>query len=398
MNKNLIPQLSNEITFSLLNKNEYFIHQETYNHRVKITSGLYDFIILIDNNKNLQDLVLEYNTRYNSNLTIEFAFDFLYNKLAIFGIIKADNIKIKPNQKPNYIILNFIIFNEKFVAKFTKYFKYLFIPAIFNILLVISITVLIICFYFYSYQIFHTNFDKTQWFCFFLLGIVGITFHEFGHASAAHYYGAKHGGIGGGFYLFMPVYFADVTDIWKLPKKQRIIVNLGGIYFELLFVLILILTGYILDFKSLIIFASIFSISIIYNLNPIARTDGYWVLSDIIEKPNLMVHGYLRVKQIFKPKKNWKMIDYFLLFYGMISHLFIISFLYFLLIENPNSILFFPQNLYHFGQSLFSKNTTISLAKFGNLLIPLTFFYLLLSFLKGLLRKSTLKGQNYRNQ
>ena len=38
-----------------------------------------------------------------------------------------------------------------------------------------------------------------------------------------------------GFYLFTPVYYADVTDIWRLPSGQRIIVNLAGVYFEFLF-------------------------------------------------------------------------------------------------------------------------------------------------------------------
>jgi putative peptide zinc metalloprotease protein len=155
---------------------------------------------------------------------------------------------------------------------------------------------------------------KSDWLFLFIISFIGVTFHEFGHASAAHHYGAKHGGIGGGFYLFMPVYFADVTDIWKLPKNQRIVVNLAGMYFELLYVAFLIIIGLLLNIQQLIIISCIYSISIIHSLNPFARSDGYWVLSDIIEKPNLMKHGYNKIKEVFKPQIKWKKIDFFCIF------------------------------------------------------------------------------------
>jgi putative peptide zinc metalloprotease protein len=58
--------------------------------------------------------------------------------------------------------------------------------------------------------------------------------HEFGHAAAGKRFGATPGDIGFGFYFIAPVFFSDLSDVWKLPPKERIIVNLGGIYFELI--------------------------------------------------------------------------------------------------------------------------------------------------------------------
>lgn len=107
MKTNIVPLLSKEITFNPLNKNEYFIHQTVYDHRIKISSELYNFIQLIDNEKELQSIVDQYNLKYNSNLTIEFAYGFLYNNLATYGIIKSDEVAIKSNQKPNYIKLHY---------------------------------------------------------------------------------------------------------------------------------------------------------------------------------------------------------------------------------------------------------------------------------------------------
>ncbi len=81
---------------------------------------------------------------------------------------------------------------------------------------------------------------------FFIISLITGIFHEFGHVTATEYYGAKQGGIGFGFYLLSPVYFADVTDIWKLKPKQRIIVNVSGVYFEIIICSILMIIGYTL--------------------------------------------------------------------------------------------------------------------------------------------------------
>ncbi len=382
MNKNIVPLLSKDITFNPINKNDFFIHQTKYGHRIKISNELYDFIQLIDNQKKLNDIVSEYNVKYKSTLTDEFTYDFLYNQLAKFGIIESPNVVVKANLKPSYLKLSFVVINEKATAKLTRYLKFLFLPKLLIGILFFSILTLLTCFYTFKDQIFHTGITQSEWLLFFLLSFIGVTFHEFGHASAAHYYGAKHGGIGGGFYLFIPVYFADVTDIWKLPKKQRIIVNLAGMYFEMVYVVFLIFMGVIFSYHILIVLACVFSIKILNNINPFIRSDGYWILSDAIEKPNLMSHGFIKIKQIFKPKALWKRMDYFLLVYGLISYSFILFFTYYVVIKNPNSVLYFPQNIIQFTQNLFSENAQFSLVELGKLFIPILFFYLIFNSLK----------------
>lgn len=389
MDNRIIPRLSSDIDFHKLNKNDFFIHQTKFDHRIKISTEFYDFIQLIDNKKTINEIVSQYNLNHRSNLTNEFAFDFLYNKLAKYGIIESDNIQVQSSTKPSYLKLSFIVLNEKRVSMLTRYLKFLFFPKVIIILFLFSFFVLTFSFFFYSNEIFHTNIQKSSWLFFFFISFIGVTFHEFGHASAAHFYGAKHGGIGGGFYLFMPVYFADVTDVWKLTKSRRIMVNLAGVYFEIIYSSLIILVGLIFNYKFLIILPCIFSLSILYNLNPFLRSDGYWVLSDVLEKPNLMSHGFIKVKQILKSKKNWSHLDYFLLIYGLISHSFVLFFVYYVLIINPNSILYFPENLKHFFLNLFSENPQFSLSELGKLFIPILFFYLMFGLIKNFfVRKS----------
>ncbi|MEL7162822.1 MAG: hypothetical protein AAFN92_18840, partial [Bacteroidota bacterium] len=61
-----------------------------------------------------------------------------------------------------------------------------------------------------------------------------LLFHELGHAASAYRFGVKPKKIGAGFYLVFPVLFADITEAWKLNRNRRLIVNMAGIYLQLL--------------------------------------------------------------------------------------------------------------------------------------------------------------------
>ena len=73
----------------------------------------------------------------------------------------------------------------------------------------------------------------------------------------------------------------------ELKPNQRIIVNLAGIYFELLICTIYIILALSFNFKFLMIFASVIFLRTLINLNPFLRSDGYWVLTDKLGIPNL---------------------------------------------------------------------------------------------------------------
>ncbi len=124
--------------------------------------------------------------------------------------------------------------------------------------------------------------------------VVGIFFHELGHSVAAMRYGMQPKGIGFGFYLVFPVFFADVTEVWALPKAKRIIINLGGVYFQGLFTLLLMGGYYALPLAwagSRELLGTVLTMNLfvmLYSLNPFLRNDGYWIYSDLFGLPNLM--------------------------------------------------------------------------------------------------------------
>lgn len=67
------------------------------------------------------------------------------------------------------------------------------------------------------------------------LYVVSVVFHEIGHASACQFYNIRHGNLGIALYLFRPVFYIDVTNCWSLKRSQRIVVNIGGMYFQMIF-------------------------------------------------------------------------------------------------------------------------------------------------------------------
>src|SRR5207253_11073293 len=77
-----------------------------------------------------------------------------------------------------------------------------------------------------------------------LLSVLGLTlvsavFHECGHAVGCRYGGARPGVIGVGIYLIWLSFFTNVTDSYRLSRAGRLRTDLGGLYFNLIFILAL---------------------------------------------------------------------------------------------------------------------------------------------------------------
>jgi putative peptide zinc metalloprotease protein len=119
------------------------------------------------------------------------------------------------------------------------------------------------------------------------LVMVSLVLHEFGHASACRAFGAKEGEIGFAIYLVFPVFYCDVTDAWKLSRRQRAALDLAGLYVQGLFAT-LMLGSYLVSRRDLFLWTFLaISASYIPNLNPFLKMDGYWFLSDMLGVANL---------------------------------------------------------------------------------------------------------------
>lgn len=384
----LIPKLAENITFHNFSQNQYFIHQKDYDHRIKISIDTYHLIEKIDGKKTLEQLKEE----INENISIDFLYKILYENLGKYGIIKDNLIKIKAKEKPSYLKLSFIVIPSKFISKVTPFLKFLFYTNVIRFLIPLCMLIIISTLVIGYDDILNQSFEKSNLIMFFSLGFLSVTFHEFGHVTATEFFGAKQDGIGGGFYLFSPVYFADVTDIWKLKPKQRVIVNLAGIYFELIICSLYIIIGLLFQTKLLIILSTVIFLRTLLNLNPFLRSDGYWILTDTIGIANLYKVSnnilFTFLKSLFKKDVAfvYSLSNILLTLYASVNYLLLIMFVGYAVIFNSNSVIYFPVNLFNFSKNVINGNE-FSIMNLAEFIIPLLFYYLLFSLIKNLIIK-----------
>jgi len=376
----LVPQLSEDIAYHQFSSDSYFVHQKEYNHRIKISNELYELLQKVDGRKNLDDLAKE----VGENCDTEFVYTLLYEKLGKYGIIKRDDIKVHHKKKPSYLKLSFIVIPPQLISRITPYLKFLFRPTTMIALLITSL-VIILGGIIEKYQTIVSLNMESVWLPLLLLGFLSVTFHEFGHVTATDYFGAKHGGIGGGFYLLSPVYFADVTDIWKLKARQRIIVNLAGIYFELLMCSLYVIMGVLLSSNILYLVGLLIFLKTLFNLNPFLRSDGYWVLTDALGIPNLYRTSSSKLKGLFQSivsgkTKSLSKGDILLALYASVNYLLLIGFLYYVVFKDSNSILFFPMNIKDYISGLIDGTKEFNLENISQFVLPLLFYYLVIKF------------------
>jgi putative peptide zinc metalloprotease protein len=116
--------------------------------------------------------------------------------------------------------------------------------------------------------------------------VVAAAFHEIGHAAALRYGGARARAMGVGLYIVYPAFYTDVTENYKLPRWARLRTDLGGFYFNLLFILALLAMYRLTGFEFLILIVVILNLEIIHQTLPFVRLDGYWALADLTGIPD----------------------------------------------------------------------------------------------------------------
>lgn len=128
-----------------------------------------------------------------------------------------------------------------------------------------------------------------------LLAILALTlaasaFHELGHATASYYGGANPGVIGVGVYLVWPAFYSDLTDSYRLSRVGRLRADLGGIYFNLIFMLLLTVLHLSTGLNALILAIIVQHLVVLQQFIPFVRLDGYYVVSDLTGVPDLFGH------------------------------------------------------------------------------------------------------------
>ncbi len=116
----------------------------------------------------------------------------------------------------------------------------------------------------------------------YLLFVVVILLHEFGHAAATSRGGGQPRTIGFLMYVIWPCFYTDVTESWRLDRRSRMLVDAGGVVAQLLTTEIVALAFLTTGWSPLGYTLVLSLVGIGMNLNPLFRFDGYWMLGDAL--------------------------------------------------------------------------------------------------------------------
>lgn len=173
-----------------------------------------------------------------------------------------------------------------------------------------------------------------------------ISFHEFAHAVVCRHYGGEVREIGFLLLYFQPCFYSDLSDAWLFKKKShRLAVTFAGPVMQLiLFALAVFLwrvtvPGIFINEVARVIVVVCW-VTMLFNFNPLIKLDGYYLLSDWVDIPNLRKKAFEYLGSVFKrnilgwpidkieiPKRKRKIYLYYSLF-ALAYSLFLLVYLF----------------------------------------------------------------------
>ncbi len=122
--------------------------------------------------------------------------------------------------------------------------------------------------------------------------------HELGHAYIATRFGARVPHMGVAFMVMFPMFYTDVTDAWKLKNRRaRLLIGAGGMLVELALAgIALFLWGVLPEgpgrTAAFFVATTSLATTLLVNLSPFMRFDGYHILADILRMHNLQPRAF----------------------------------------------------------------------------------------------------------
>jgi putative peptide zinc metalloprotease protein len=128
--------------------------------------------------------------------------------------------------------------------------------------------------------------------------------HEFGHAYVCRHYGGQVTVMGVMLLVFTPLPYMDASSSWGFPsRRQRIHVAAAGMIVELFVAFLAVIVwantgeGAIHSIAYNMVFVASIA-TFLFNINPLLRFDGYYILSDLLDYPNLHQHATSQARHL----------------------------------------------------------------------------------------------------
>ncbi len=133
--------------------------------------------------------------------------------------------------------------------------------------------------------------------------VIAKVLHELGHALTCRRYGGECHEMGVMLLVFTPVLYCNVSDAWMMPnRRHRIWITAAGMCVELVLASICTFLWWfsepgLLNTMCLNIMFVCSVSTVLFNGNPLLRYDGYYILSDLVEVPNLREQSFAVVRR-----------------------------------------------------------------------------------------------------
>ncbi|MBF0471778.1 MAG: HlyD family efflux transporter periplasmic adaptor subunit [Gammaproteobacteria bacterium] len=196
----------------------------------------------------------------------------------------------------SYLFIRIPLFNpDRFLETTLPWVKWILHPVMRTVLLLLLITGFWLTLR-QSEQFYATfiHFFTPEGMVLFAIAVIMVkVLHELGHAYVAKAYGCKVPVIGVAFLVLWPVLYTDTTDSWRLTdRRARLRIGSAGMAVEIVIAIISLFLWNLADeggVKStlFLLATSTWVMSLLVNLNPLMRFDGYYLFSDWISIPNL---------------------------------------------------------------------------------------------------------------
>jgi putative peptide zinc metalloprotease protein len=267
---------------------------------VQLTELLYLVADACDGRRSTDQIAAQVSERYGKRLSPDNV-DTLLDKLRPLGVVTSPDGSSPEVEEPDPLLAltwRVSLVGRDAVRHVTKPFLWLFFRPI---IAVVSIALLAMDYWLFfdhglGQPIRQTVENPVTFLLVAALIIASAAFHEIGHATACVYSGGRPGRMGAGVYLAWPAFYTDVTDAYRLSRAGRLRTDLGGIYFNAVFVLAMTGAFFGTHFEPLLLVAFLMQVEIIQQLLPFLRLDGYYVLSDIAGVPDL----FRRIPSVLK--------------------------------------------------------------------------------------------------
>lgn len=301
------PALRNDLDIQESEEGYYVIRCLSDGNICRIKEIEYNVLKELDGNRTFFDIHQVMKTKYDCDIKKTSLSDFLEKAISLNLLINEQlNTDSYKNKHTSFL---YTVFNyeicvfklERLFDLLSKYSKYMFLfPfTLLHIIIMGIALVFTIANFSTTLNLNYATFHAITSIIIFMY--ISSFLHEIAHGLCCKHYNVRVDTLGIKLVFFIPVFFIRYQEAWLKPKKIRIYIRISGIYCELILYSILYLMNEFIfhsHFISLLLFILLLKIAL--NLLPFVPNDGHYILSEILNSPNLISQSNEYISSILR--------------------------------------------------------------------------------------------------